>query len=512
MSPMSDTPPNSTASASEVAAFLRDRDIQCPSCGVSLRGVATDVCPSCGTALTLAALRTAPGAGLPGAIFVVRVISAIAMGIALYLAYNGIANKQPAGCSGDGGCSHVLGSRWSSLWGVPVSVPAVLVYLGIFLATFHVSPALPQKRRRDGWLVLLVLATMAGLGALWFIALQAFVLQAYCPYCMLDHLCGLVVATLVLMNAPIWPAKAPATVAAAATDASAPPLLAPAKTCVFLATAALAVALLATAQVVFPADTHAVKRFTDANASSTNLPTKDGAIEITGKDASSAKDAAKDAAAPPDGENPADFVMLNLPKGPKPNGAVRLSKAAFPLRGGNRAKFTFVVLADYTCPHCKHLHHHVSKAAKRYGDQVAFLILPMPLDSKCNPFVLHTDDRHYFACELARLALAVWHVDAEKFADYDDWLFNAPGELSRTDREARREAERLIGKEALDKAIASGVPDDLIKKTAKVYDLAGLGRIPKLMYGEFRIEGPMTEDSLWRILEDKESLGLVPVK
>ncbi len=503
--------PDSTSSnpqASQVADFLRDRDIQCPSCGVSLRGVTADACPSCGTALTLQALRTAPGAGLPGAMLVVRVISAIALGIALYLAYNGIANKQPAGCSGDGGCSHVLGSRWSSLWGVPVSVPAVLVYLGIFLATFHVSPALPEKRRRDGWLVLLILATMAGLGALWFIALQAFVLKAYCPYCMLDHLCGLVVATLVLMHAPIWPAKIDATAAAASTPA---PLLPQAKTYLFLAAAAMAVGLLVVAQVLFPSATHTVERFTGGRGDGgTTVTTKDGVMQIDGNDAAAKAANAKDA--PPAGENPGDFVMLNLPKGPKPSGAVRLSKSAFPLRGPGRAKYTFVVLADYTCPHCKHLHHHINKAAKRYGEQVAFLVLPMPLDAKCNPFILRTDDRHYFACELARLALAVWHADARKFAEYDDWLFNAPAEGSRTDRQARAEAERLIGKEALDKAIASGVPDDLIKKSAKVYDLAGLGRIPKLMYGEFRIEGPMTEDSLWRILEDKESVGLVPVK
>ena len=82
---MTDSVPNppSSNTATEVAAFLRDRDIQCPSCAAPLRGVSVQACPSCGTALTLAALRTAPGAGLPPAMLAVRVISLIALAIAV---------------------------------------------------------------------------------------------------------------------------------------------------------------------------------------------------------------------------------------------------------------------------------------------------------------------------------------------------------------------------------------------------------------------------------------------
>ncbi len=497
---MTDSVPNppSSNTATEVAAFLRDRDIQCPSCAAPLRGVSVQACPSCGTALTLAALRTAPGAGLPPAMLAVRVISLIALAIAVYLAYHGIAKKEPAGCSGGGGCSHVLGSRWSSLWGVPVSVPAVLVYLGIFLTTFHVIPALPTKRRRDGWLVLMILATFAGLGAMWFIGIQAFLLQQYCPYCMIDHLCGLTIAAIVLLNAPMWPAKVPGASseprASASEDSSAPaPLLPPARVCWYLAAAALAVALLAVAQVLFPGDTHVVQRFTGVTEKGGSLLPKDGA--------------SKDGAS----RNPDDFVVLYLPKSPSPDGNMLVSKAAYPLRGKRDAKFIFVVLADYTCHHCKNLHHHLNKAAKRYGDQFAFLVLPVPMDAKCNPHVYHTDDRHYFACELARLALAVWKADPSKFEEFDDWLFNAPGDSSRTDKASRAEAERLIGKPALDKALASGEPDEILKMTTRVYSAAGLGRIPKMMIREFRIEGQITESGLWGILEDK-AVGLVPVK
>src|SRR5262245_47563617 len=92
---------DATETDPQLADYLRDRDVMCPSCGAPLRGSAASKCGKCGVALSVPILESAPGGGVSPAIIVVRVLAALAFCVAAYLAYNGVFNKQPAGCSGD---------------------------------------------------------------------------------------------------------------------------------------------------------------------------------------------------------------------------------------------------------------------------------------------------------------------------------------------------------------------------------------------------------------------------
>jgi uncharacterized membrane protein len=106
-----------------------------------------------------------------------------------------------------GGCEGVIHSSYGSVLGFPVGVYGAALWLGVFLA------ARPSFR--------LVCLTALGLGAAAFVALQAFALKAFCPFC-LAH------ALVAWASWPLWrtrPARgglaAAAIVAAAAVLVSA---------------------------------------------------------------------------------------------------------------------------------------------------------------------------------------------------------------------------------------------------------------------------------------------------
>ena len=91
-------------------------------------------------------------------------------------------------CGGGFDCGSVLGSRWSSVLGVPVSAGAVLVYASL-LAVLRA-----EGRRR--WLreaLAMVLVGSAG----WFVYVQAVELGTWCSWCMAEHAVGVVLGVCV---------------------------------------------------------------------------------------------------------------------------------------------------------------------------------------------------------------------------------------------------------------------------------------------------------------------------
>jgi len=109
-----------------------------------------------------------------------------------------------AGCGLESSCHSVLQSAFGELFGIPVSFFALPVYLvGLFL--IYSKSSLVQGRRLRLGLLLLGIAIGGGL---WFLYVQAFVLQAYCPYCLASHLLGVggvLAASFAFSENPIRP-------------------------------------------------------------------------------------------------------------------------------------------------------------------------------------------------------------------------------------------------------------------------------------------------------------------
>ena len=107
------------------------------------------------------------------------------------LAFTGVT----AACSGQAGCFEVLGSTYAKVAGIPVALFGVLGYFTAF--TFATFAAFNYKRAPK--LFSLTVCLLFG-ATLWFLYVQAFVLHAYCRFCLFSAaitflLMGLVVAT-----------------------------------------------------------------------------------------------------------------------------------------------------------------------------------------------------------------------------------------------------------------------------------------------------------------------------
>ena len=113
---------------------------------------------------------------------------------AAYLAVAAFTGETAA-CGGQAGCSEVLGSAYAKIAGVPVAAFGVLGYFTAF--TFATFAAFSYARARTFFGLTVCLLFGA---TLWFLYVQAFLLHAFCRYCLFSAaisflLMGLVVAT-----------------------------------------------------------------------------------------------------------------------------------------------------------------------------------------------------------------------------------------------------------------------------------------------------------------------------
>jgi hypothetical protein len=158
----------------------------------------------------------------------------------------------------------------------------------------------------------------------------------------------------------------------------------------------------------------------------------------------------------------------------------------FPSLGPTDAPKPMLLLADYTCKHCRVLHGHMKDALARYPGQFYFNIIPVPMSAGCNDRVRRTHPDHEFACDLARLALTVWRAKPEAFGQMDDYLFSLGSETHRVNSgdvaNARARAEQLVGKEELAKAWADPWVERTLKQGVDIYASLGGGAIPKRVF------------------------------
>lgn len=83
-------------------------------------------------------------------------------------------------CSLTNGCEKVLTSSYSVILGVPVSLAGSIFYLAVAVGAF----AYLEGKRERIFFYTQILTMFGLLFSLWFIYVQAFILQAYCLYCL----------------------------------------------------------------------------------------------------------------------------------------------------------------------------------------------------------------------------------------------------------------------------------------------------------------------------------------
>ena len=141
---------------------------------------------------------------------VALLLCAACLALAGWMLFHSLTGVRMAGCGAGSGCDSVMGSPWAYvLGGIPVSLPAAVAYLLLALCILFLGGESAEDRSLDRllWPLMLVLAGAIVGAALWFCYLQLFVLHAFCKYCTLLHLLGVITAVLILLTAPrkyIW--------------------------------------------------------------------------------------------------------------------------------------------------------------------------------------------------------------------------------------------------------------------------------------------------------------------
>jgi len=124
---------------------------------------------------------------------VVAIVSLAGLADAAYLTVQALTGET-AVCGGSPDCFRVLGSSYAKVAGVPLAAFGSLAYFSVF--SFATFAAFGDVRAR------LFLSLMVGamlLATLWLLYVQAFLLHAFCRYCLFSAaiiflLAGLVIA------------------------------------------------------------------------------------------------------------------------------------------------------------------------------------------------------------------------------------------------------------------------------------------------------------------------------
>ncbi|HEU0274378.1 MAG TPA: vitamin K epoxide reductase family protein [Candidatus Udaeobacter sp.] len=124
---------------------------------------------------------------------VAAIISLAGLADATYLSVQALTGET-LGCGGSPDCFRVLGSSYSKVAGMPVALFGAVAYFSVF--TFATFAGFGYRRART-FLILTIGAMF--LATLWFLYVQAFLLHAYCRYCLFSAaitflLSGLIIA------------------------------------------------------------------------------------------------------------------------------------------------------------------------------------------------------------------------------------------------------------------------------------------------------------------------------
>lgn len=124
-----------------------------------------------------------PASAPPIARMAIAVLSLVGLFIAGYLLLHRLGLVGQLFCGVGGACETVQSSKWATQLGVPVPVFGVAGYLVLFaLALVGMQPPLAGDRRVS--LVLLLLSGLAVAYTAYLTYLEAFVIHAWCRYCL----------------------------------------------------------------------------------------------------------------------------------------------------------------------------------------------------------------------------------------------------------------------------------------------------------------------------------------
>jgi uncharacterized membrane protein len=353
-----------------------------------------------------------------------------------YLAYISLSGGGVAGCGPGSGCDRVLSSRWAYWLGLPVSLPALVVYGGVLGVSFGLGPNRGDAVGRRCRLAVVAGAVLIFAAAIWFAALQDLVIGTWCRFCLATHASAVVAAALLFREV----------VRRRPSDDSGG-----------WGRWGVALGLVGAAALIGGQFAVRPRRFA-VRALAAGIPSGASELRLDG-------------------------------------GRVVLDPDRVPRIGPAGAPTVVVALFDYTCPHCRRMHPLLEAAVARSGGRLAVLLLPVPLEAECNPMIQETAPENLDACAYARLSLAVWFARPAAFRAFDEALMG--GERLPSLGQARVRAEALVGRSLLDQverdpAVARQIDADVRLYIAMSRSLR-TSRLPQLIFADAASSGEVDD-------------------
>jgi uncharacterized membrane protein len=423
----------------------------------------------------------------------VRLLLAVAIAGAAYLAWVAIHNGPVAGCGPQSSCDKVLHSRWAYWLDIPVSVPALLVYLALLGATVLLQKRPEPDDERGSWAAIIALSVIVAGAALWFVGLQVFVIKAFCKFCMTAHACGFTAALLCLRHIPLAQDTATPMWATGSGKRGVP-----FTGVAFLASLGLVgVAVLAGGQLLVQKKLNVVKEFRPQGAKGT--PT----TNYVSPAAALAAQALQFSAPLPRLVAPRQLALYGT--------AFSFKLDAVPMIGSPDATNLIVSLFDYNCTHCRALHRILTETQRQFSNRLGIVCVPMPLSTNCNPFLPAGAHAISNSCEYARLSLAVWRAKPAAFRQFDEWMFT--GDKPAPLEQAREQASQLVGSDRLQAALGDAWVQEQMITGCRLYSTnwitGGDAALPQLVIGEVISSGPLNSVQHLMILLNRY-LGMTP--
>jgi uncharacterized membrane protein/protein-disulfide isomerase len=365
--------------------------------------------------------------------WITRLLAATALGLSAYLLWASATLQPVVGCNAFSGadCDAVLASPWAKWLGMPVAAGGAACYalalVGSFLAGGRGSLA------TAGWRMMEFTAPLAIGAGLWFTGVQFVEVGSLCVWCLATHACGLAMAIAMLVwrnsaavDGPRPVAISPIASAPALTHAAEGPPSLGLPTVLGL----LGVIVLAGGQTMFAAPT--VSEYTaeiseqfdlgDTTTKETAEPVNEVEPEAT---------AAAETTTPQESSKPArrkggSRMVSAL------NGRLKFDTYEQAILGSPEAPHVVVEMMDYACPHCREFNEKLTEALRRFDGQIAVVVMPVPNEIACNPYVQKARKQSLGACYAAKLSLAVSKIAPEKFEAFHEWMLEGDSIPSRT--------------------------------------------------------------------------------
>ncbi|MEZ6073107.1 MAG: vitamin K epoxide reductase family protein [Pirellulales bacterium] len=434
-------------------------------------------------------------------LWTLRALSASCLCLSVYLSWLSATHTSGPGCGAGTGvdCDNVWSSVWSHWLGMPVALLGVGVYASItFVSAGTIGPT-TKPTAVWKWYALIFLGTVAATAASWFIGGQVFIIRSICVYCMATHLLGISVAANVLllsMSVVSRPSARPPDHTFVKASLGLPGGRSPSPDgvggvdfipvvgCALAGTAVVFAFVIV--QILWPGESYrefAAVKLPDAVEADAAVLSEDSSQSPAAPH--DAAPATKDAAAskeqsgnePPRPVGTLSTAAPALARSPTPRpvsfigGQLTVDMGVHPVLGVGDAPNVIVELVDYTCPTCRQLHALMKQGRSAFGDQLAVIVLVVPLHPDCNATVKNLDESHADACRLARLSLALWRHAPEAFTDFHDWLLD--GNESRRWEDALDRATEHVPRETLEESMRSAWVDSQLRYNTSLFAKIG---------------------------------------